>query len=82
MDPTNLLFIINPQLKDVPKMDKFLRNRYHITFETADIRNAVGWLNTAADKGWLPAMKAHRNMTNNFSWTNFDKWLKERETSS
>ena len=76
MNSTNLIFTINPQLKDVPKMEKFLEKRYHITFEKADNKNAINWFNEANGKGWLPAMKAHRNMTNNFKWTNFDNWLK------
>ena len=37
MDPKNLLFAINPEFNDVPKMNKFLTNRYHITFETVSI---------------------------------------------
>ena len=76
MNPTNLLFMINPEYKDVPKMKKFINNRYHITFETADNQNKTWWFNKAYEKGYLKAMIAHRNSTNVFEWTNFDNWLK------
>ena len=76
MQPLNLLFTINPEFDEVPKMKKFLANRYHITFEKAVSLNKTSWFNCAKNKGYLKAMIAHRNSTNIFEWTNFDSWLK------
>ena len=75
MNPYNLLFNINPEFDKVPKMEKFLRNRYHITLETADLQNKPWWFECAKNKGYLKAMIAHRNSTDCFEWKNFDNWL-------
>ena len=81
MDPKNLLFAINPEFNDVPKMNKFLTNRYHITFETADSLNKIWWFECAKKKGYLKAMIAHRDSTSEvFEWTNFNNWLESINT--
>tara|TARA_Y100001958_G_scaffold151290_1_gene136063 strand:+ start:4338 stop:4604 length:267 start_codon:yes stop_codon:yes gene_type:complete len=81
MDPKNLLFAINQEFNDVPKMNKFISNRYHITFETADSLNKTWWFECAKNKGYLKAMIAHRDSTSGvFEWTNFNKWLESINT--
>jgi hypothetical protein len=75
MDPVSLLLIVNPEIRDVPKIDEFLKKRYHIIFEKADLENNLCWFKLAKEKGWLPSMIAYRKITNNFSWKNFDKWI-------
>ena len=81
MNAQNLLFSINPEFNDVPKMKKFLSSRYHITFEKADSLNKTKWFDVANRKVYLKAMIAHRNSTNVFEWTNFDNWLKNIDVS-
>jgi len=77
MNAQKLLFSINPKFKDVPKMNKFLEKRYHITFEKADSKNRTDWFDIAKEKGYLQAMISHRQSTKGiFEWTNFDNWLK------
>jgi len=81
MNPQNLLFAINPEFEQVPKMKKFIGNRYHITFETADSLNKTWWFDVARRKGYLKAMIAHRNSTNIFQWKNFNNWLESIDTN-
>ena len=80
MNSQKLLFAINPDFEDIPKMKKFIEKRYHITFEQADSKNRTDWFDIAKEKGYLQAMIAHRQSTKGiFEWTNFDNWLKNIE---
>ena len=81
MNAQNLLFAINPEFNDIPKMKKFISNRYHITFETASTLNKTKWFDYANKKGYLKAMISYRNSTKIFEWTNFDNWLKTIDVS-
>ena len=79
--PADILFRMFPEIKNVPKMRKFIDKRYHIALERAEAKNLTNWFDTAESKGWLPAMIAHRNMTTGFKWNNFDNWIKNKENS-
>ena len=81
MNAQNLLFAINPEFNDIPKMKKFISNRYHITFETATTLNKTEWFDAANRNGYLQAMISYRNSTKIFEWTNFDNWLKTIDVS-
>ena len=63
MNAQNLLFMINPEFNNIPKMKKFILNRYHITFESASTLNKTKWFDVANKKGYLQAMKSYRNST-------------------
>tara|TARA_B110000285_G_scaffold113387_1_gene128665 strand:+ start:249 stop:485 length:237 start_codon:yes stop_codon:yes gene_type:complete len=78
MQPQNLLFTINPEFAEIPKMNTFLNRRYHITFEMADIKNKTSWFLIAKKKGYLEAMIAYTKTTI-FEWENFNNWLKTLE---
>jgi hypothetical protein len=67
------------QLKEVPKMEKFLSQRGHIKMEQADTTNNTKWFAEMVKRGYFPAMKKHRQMTNCFDWNNWDAWVKTRQ---
>ena len=79
--PSDILFRLFPEIKNVPKMRKFIDKSYHIALERAEAKNLPSWFDTAESKGWLPAMIAHRNKTTGFKWNNFDNWIKNKENS-
>ena len=79
--PSDILIRLFPEIKNVPKMRKFIDKSYHIALERAEAKNLPSWFDTAESKGWLPAMITHRNMTTGFKWNNFDNWIKNKENS-
>jgi len=65
-----------PEIRQVPKMEKFMSQRGHIKMEQADTTNNTKWFAEMVKRGYLPAMKKHRQMTNCFDWNNWDAWVK------
>ena len=76
----DFMFGLTPEYNNVPKLRKFYRKGHHFSFEKADITNNTEWFKIAKSKGWLPAMKAHRDATYpTFKWDNFDAWLEPKD---
>ena len=73
---TKFLMDTFPEIKKVPKMEKFMSQRGHIKMEQADNTNNTKWFAEMVKRGYLPAMKKHREMTNCFDWNNWDRWVK------
>ncbi len=76
---TKFLMDTFPEIKQVPKMEKFMSQRGHIKMEQADTTNNTKWFAEMVKRGYLPAMKKHREMTNCFDWNNWDAWVKTRQ---
>ena len=77
MATNHIIFTLRPELLAVPKMEKFMNNNYHLTFEKADLLNNVEWFEVAKSKGYLAAMTKHMDCTYpTFKWKNYRAWLK------
>ena len=76
---TDFLMDNFPEIQSVPKMKKFMSQRGHIKMEQADMKNATHWFAEMKKRGYLPAMNKHREMTNIFDWTNYDRWVKSQK---
>ncbi len=75
--PENPALSFFPDLKKVPKMEKFMNQGGHIKLEKADMTGNTAWMKACAEKGYLEAMKCHRKMTGScFEWNCFDEWVK------
>ncbi len=75
--PENPALSFFPDLKKVPKMEKFMNQGGHIKLEKADMTGNTAWMKACADRGYLEAMKSHREMTGScFEWNCFDEWVK------
>ena len=73
----NPAFTFFPQLKEVPKMEKFMDQSGHIKMEKADMTKNTKWFDEMKKRGYLEAMKTHRKMTGScFEWDCFDEWVK------
>ena len=77
--PENPAFTFFPDLKKVPKMEKFMNQGGHIKMEKADMTGNTKWMDECAKRGYLEAMKTHRKMTGScFEWECFDEWVKDK----
>ena len=66
-------------IKNKKKWRKFMTQRGHIKMERADDTKNERWFDEMMKRGYLPAMKAHRDMCGDvFEWDFFDRWVEKK----
>ena len=60
-----------------------MSQRGHIKMERADDTKNIKWFNEMKKRGYLPAMKTHRECTRGvFQWDFFDEWVDKMMTEA
>ena len=75
----DLLFSMNPHIKDIPNIRKFFRKGLHLKFEQADTNNRIDWFESANEKHG-ECMRAHANCVKGvFDMDNYWNWCESKK---
>lgn len=73
--------IYHPAAELEAKLFKFYNKGIHIVFEKADIECNTTFFERAYNAGAIDCLILHRNCSIGcFEWSNFDTWLKEKDS--